>query len=387
MPLIRSAKGCTLLAFLLFWSLACNAQTWVDSVENYAMEHYLPASRYTWTWQHAAFLNTMVKRYEQTDAEERVAYLNYVTKAMHRTMAGANGKSPNAVASGLGLAFLLEETGEERYREVCERIFTQYLAIRRTREGAVSHLMWGTELWDDTVFMVGQFLIAMYRATADEKYLTELGLQMRTHRAKLRDEATGLWVHGWDANEKDGLPYFCGQMGWPNDSTRRSAEIWGRGNGWIFVTLSDALETTPRTHPLWAEFAGYLKEMTLNLPSLQDRRTGHWFQLPARPTDHDNFIESSCTAMFAYGILSALKLGIIEGAAFQHSVDMAYRGLRQHSIRPVGKGHLTPTNVCIGTCIGDKDYYLRRGVQEGRSFGLAMFIQFGMRYEMEKGLR
>jgi unsaturated rhamnogalacturonyl hydrolase len=119
------------------------------------------------------------------------------------------------------------------------------------------------ELWDDTVFMVGQFLMAMYKATGDEQYLTELGIQMRTHREKLSDEATGLWVHGWDANDKDGLPYFCGQMGWPDDSTRRSAEIWGRGNGWIFVTLSDALgDHPPRTSTLWTEFAGYLKEMT-----------------------------------------------------------------------------------------------------------------------------
>jgi unsaturated rhamnogalacturonyl hydrolase len=362
-------------------------QTWVDSVEQYAMQRYLPASKYTWTWQHAAFLNTMVKRYHQTEADKKAAYLNYVTKAMHRTMAGGNGKTPNAVASGLGLAFLLAKTGEDPYRQKCEKIFEQYMLIRRTPEGGVSHLPISLELWDDTVFMVGQFLMAMYKATGDEKYLTELGIQMRVHREKLRDEKTGLWVHGWDANQKDGVPYFCGQMGWPDDATRRSAEIWGRGNGWIFVTLSDALETIPREHPMWTEFAGYLKEMTLNLPALQDEATGHWFQLPVRNTDPDNFIESSCTAMFAYGIISALKLGIIEGAAFERSVDMAYRGLRQHSIRDLGNGHLTATNVCIGTCIGDKDYYLKRGVQEGRSFGLAMFIQFGMRYEIEKGLR
>lgn len=372
---------------LWWWAGASQAQTWVDSLENHAMHHYLPASKYTWSWQHAAFLHTMVNRFNQTEGERRSTYLHYVTRAMHRTMAGANGRSPNNVASGLGLAFLLQQTGDQRYRQRCDKIYRQYLKIRRTPDGAVSHLMWGTELWDDTVFMVGQFLIAMYRATGDERYLTELGLQMRTHRARLHDEATGLWVHGWDANNKDGLPYFCGQMGWPDDSTRRSAEIWGRGNGWIFVTLSDALETMPRTHPLWAEFAGYLKEMTLHLPALQDPRTGHWYQLPVRPTDPENFMESSCTAMFAYGLLVALDLGIIEGGAYERSVALAYNGLRQHSIRAVGNGGLTCTNVCIGTCIGDKDYYLHRGVQDGRSFGLATFINFGMRYEMEKGLR
>ena len=369
------------------WPRLANAQTWVDSLEVYAREKYLPASGYTWTWQHAAFLNAMIKRHGQVDTARGQVYLDYVTKAMHRTMAGANGNSPNAVASGLGLAFLLEKTNEERYREKCAKIFSEYLRIRRTSEGAVSHLAWSTELWDDTVFMVGQFLIAMYRATGDEKYLNELALQMRLHREKLRDEKTGLWYHGWDANDKDGLPYFCGQMGWPNDSTRRSEEIWGRGNGWIFVTLSDALEVIPKENPLWTEFAVYLKEMVQHLPELQDKSTGHWFQLPVRNNDPENWIESSSTAMFSYGILMALKLGIVSGSEYKECTDRAYLGLRKHSIEAVGNGYLTATNVCTGTCIGDRRYYLKRGVQNGRSFGLGMFIQFGARYEIENGIR
>ncbi len=371
---------------LLFASLNLNAQTWVDSVETYSMQSYLPASKYVWSWQHAAFLNTMVKRYGQVEESEKQQYLDYVLKAMNKTKGAANGKSPNGVASGLGMAFLYENTGDEFYKAKCDKIFEQYQKVRRTSEGAVSHLPLSTELWDDTVFMIGQFFIAMYRATGDEKYLNEFALQLRLHREKLRDENTGLWYHGWDANDKDGVPYFCGQMGWPNDSTRVSGEIWGRGNGWIYVTLSDALEVIPRENQLWDEFAGYLKEMLEHLPELQDEKTGHWFQLPIRNDDPDNWIESSSTAMFAYGIITALKLGIVDDRTFVRSTELAYEGLRKYSTEPAKNG-LTCTNVCIGTCIGDKDYYLKRGVQKGRSFGLGMFIQFGMRYEIENGLR
>ena len=371
---------------LLFASLNLNAQTWVDSVETYSMQSYLPASKYVWSWQHAAFLNTMVKRYGQVEESEKQQYLDYVLKAMNKTKGAANGKSPNGVASGLGMAFLYENTGDEFYKAKCDKIFEQYQKVRRTSEGAVSHLPLSTELWDDTVFVIGQFFIAMYRATGDEKYLNEFALQLRLHREKLRDENTGLWYHGWDANDKDGVPYFCGQMGWPNDSTRVSGEIWGRGNGWIYVTLSDALEVIPRENQLWDEFAGYLKEMLEHLPELQDEKTGHWFQLPIRNDDPDNWIESSSTAMFAYGIITALKLGIVDDRTFVRSTELAYEGLRKYSTEPAKNG-LTCTNVCIGTCIGDKDYYLKRGVQKGRSFGLGMFIQFGMRYEIENGLR
>ena len=362
------------------------AQTWVDSVETYAMQSHLPASKYVWSWQHAAFLNTMVKRFDQVDSLEKQTYFDYIETAMHRTKGSANGKTPNGVASGLGMAFLMEQTGDELYRSKCQKIYDQYLKVRRTPEGAISHLPITLELWDDTVFMIGQFMIAMYRATGDEKYLNELAQQFRLHREKLLDKETGLWYHGWDANDKDGLPYFCGQMGWPNDETRVSSEIWGRGNGWLFVTLADALDVTPKDHQLWSEFAGYLKEMVVNLPNLQDEKTGHWYQLPVRKDDPDNWIESSCTAMFAYGILSALKHEIISGDAYGKTVDQAYHGLRVYSTKPEKKG-LTCTNVCTGTCIGDKDYYLNRKVQNGRPFGLGMFIQFGMLYEIENGLR
>ncbi len=328
----------------------------------------------------------MVKRYGQAEEAEKQQYLDYIKKAMHRTKGAADGKTPNRVASGLGMAFLYETTGEEFYKTKCDKIYRQYLKVKRTPEGAISHLPFTLELWDDTVFMIGQFMIAMYRATGEEKYLNELALQFRLHREKLLDQKTGLWYHGWDANDKDGVPYFCGQMGWPDDETRVSGEIWGRGNGWLFVTLSDALEVIPKENPLWEEFAGYLKEMVEHLPELQDEETGHWYQLPVRKDDPGNWIESSCTAMFAYGILAAIKLEIVDDRIYNRCAQRAYDGLRKHSIEPAKDG-LTCTNVCIGTCIGDKDYYLKRGVQKGRSFGLGMFIQFGMLYEMENGLR
>ena len=87
--------------------------------------------------------------------------------------------------------------------------------------------------------------------------------------------------------------------------------------------------------------------------------------------------------MFAYGILSALKHGIVDDRIYNAAVEKAYDSLYKHSTESAKNG-LTCTNVCTGTCIGDKNYYLKRGVQKGRPFGLGMFVQFGMLYEYEK---
>ena len=370
-----------IFVFFLFAFLQDSfAQTWVDSLDSYARESFLPAKNYKWRWTHAALLNTMMKQYDNCAPAQKPLYLAYIKAAMNKTFAVANGKTPNSVASAMGLAFLYSVTKEEKYKTKAEKVYADYLKIRRTKEGAVSHLMLFTELWDDTMFMIGEFLLKMYAATGDEKYLDEFVKQFRLHREKLQNKDYGLWVHGWDSDNKTHCT-FCSEMYWADKQTRRSAELWGRGNGWIVVTLSDALETIPKTNVYWNELAGYLKEMLVHLPELQEKETGHWYQLPARKGEAGNWMESSCTAMFAYGINAALDLGLVNDAAYHTCVTRAYKGLREYSIIPAGKHYLSTQNVCTGTCIGHAQYYYKRKAKTGSPYGLGMFIQFGRRYE------
>ncbi len=361
------------------------AQTWSDSLDTYAREKYLPPSTYHWNWMNASLLYTMIKQYDYSPEQHKKLYLDYVHKAMDKTYSIANGKIPDAVASGSGMALLARITGDEKYKKACKKIYSDYKKIKRTQEGGVSHLRKDLELWDDTIFMIGQFLLEMYKATGDAAYIDELVLQIRVHRDKLQNKEWGLWVHGWDSDQKSHCT-FCGQLNWPDKTTGKSAEIWGRGNGWIIVTLSDALETIPKSHPQWAELAGYLKEMIAHLPELQNKENGHWYQLPTRPLDPKNFIESSSTAMFSFGITKAIELGIVTDSSFKKSIDLAYNGLREYSIKQISEKYLTTKNVCKGTCIGDKDYYLKRKVKDEKPYSIGMFIRFGHEYERMNNL-
>lgn len=356
------------------------ATTWADSMDAYARTVFLPAQKYGWTWQKAALLRAMATQYELQIGPDPTVYLDYIRTAMDKTMGSKRaGQNPNTVASGFGLAWMARITGEEKYRMAAEELYLNYLKIPRASNGGVTHLKRYRELWDDTVFMVGIYLLEMYLLTEDEQYLDELLLQLEAHREKLLDEEWGLWVHGWDGDDQKHCS-ICSQSGWSNNSDKRSQEIWGRGNGWVVVTLTQILESIPRTHPKWTTFASYLEEMLRHLPELQDAVTGHWFQLPVRPKDEGNYIESSCTAMFGYGIAGALRLGIVEGKEYQESLDRAYQGLRRHSIQHKGGSHLTTKNVCKGTCIGNKEYYFKRKAKSEKPFGLGMFILFGRAY-------
>ena len=220
----------------------------------------------------------------------------------------------------------------------------------------------------------------MYRLTGDEKYIADFAAQVRAHSEKLADNKTGLWVHGWDADNEN-YDDKCSIVGWPDKVTRKSSEIWGRANGWVTMALADALNTISQKSDYWKPLEKEFKNILKTLPSLQNKETGHWYQLPLFPSDSLNFQESSCTAMFSYAITLGLKMNILDKKTFQPIIDNSYLGLRKYSTVSIEDKYFVPSQVCGGTCIGDRNYYYNRKVTEGTGFGIGAFILFGIEYE------
>lgn len=375
------------LAIVLLLTLSVKAQTWVDSVDLHGREQFMPADKYKWDWGQATFLNSLIHLYQskQTEAQKKV-YLDYVRTAMDATYAVANGKHPNAVSSAHGMAFLARVTGDKKYLDKAQEIYADYLKIPRAKNGGVSHRAETIELWDDTVYMLNMFLLEMYRLTKDEKYIADFLEQFNAHDEKLIDPLSGLWVHGYD---DDAIDYNdgCSIMGWPDKTTRKSSEIWARGNGWVGMALSDALNTVPRSSKYWKPMQKAFVHYVESIAPLQEAVSGHWYQLVTLPKEPRNFLESSCTAMFAYTITMGLKMKILDKKLYGPMVEKSYQGLRSMSLKSAGAAYLIPTRVSGGTCVGDENYYLTRKITEGTGFGYGSFILFGTAYEQWKGIR
>jgi unsaturated rhamnogalacturonyl hydrolase len=354
-------------------------EKWGDRLAAYAVGEFMPADRYHWDWAQATMLRAVADRHEL--GINREAMLDYVRRAMDATASKANGKHPNAVASGFGMAFLARVTGEEAYARKAREIFSDYQAIPRASNGGVSHRDNVVELWDDTVYMIGLFLLEMYAWTGDEMYLRELSFQITAHAEKLADPATGLWYHGWD-NDDEPFDDGCSMPGWANNPARRGNECWGRGNGWIVMTLANTLHLMPREMSERPALEAMFLKFARALADLQDEATGHWYQLPAYPGESGNFIESSATAMFAYGLSVGIADGLLPSDVFLPVVERAFRGIESHSLTPASDTALTVSNVCSGTCVGDKNYYFNRRVVNGTHFALGATIMFHDRYQL-----
>ncbi len=369
------------IIFFLLFSQALLGQNWIDSLDLHGRQVYMPANEYKWDWGQGTFLNSLIHLYNSKPASEKEVYLSYLEKAMDKTFDVANGKHPNALASGHAMAFLARITGEEKYKKKANELYADYLKTPRTSNGGVSHRVETEELWDDTIYMLSMYMLEMYRFSHDEKYIDELAFQVKAHSEKLAYWRTGLWVHGWDSDVID-YDDKCSIVGWADHITRKSSEYWGRANGWIAMALVDIVETIPQNSKHREAFVLELKNLMRLLPVLQNKNTGHWYQILDDPENPANFQESSCTAMFGYAMVKGIRLGILPMQPYQKSADLAYQGIKKQSLEKVANGpYLTPKNVSGGTCIGYKSYYFNRPKVNGTGFGIASFIMFGIEYE------
>ena len=127
-----------------------------------------------------------------------------------------------------------------------------------------------------------------------------------------------------------------------------SAAFWGRAEGWYFLALVDVLEqmqiaglnqSTNANYSCYTTLKGYLDKLAAGIMAKQDA-TGCWYQLIAMPggysasyyggktyTPTSNYLESSCTALFAAAYLKAIRLGLLDKTTYGDIANKAYQGM------------------------------------------------------------
>ena len=328
-----------------------------------AITRDVPAEKYVYNWRDAVLMKSFIDiaRHDPAKADR---VLKYVDDAMTRLAPKAHGVHPNGIASAIGLAYLQEKGGSDMQTDkALHRVLTQYAAIVRAPNGACSHRVGILELWDDTVYMLGMALIGCHQATGDMAYLDKYADEIIAHAQYLYDSKTGFWYHGW-AETSYPTEDNCCQYGWNNNPQHRNNEFWGRGNGWIAMSLVDILEFLPKTDERYPQIRQMYEQMMKTLTRLQDKNTGLWRQLPLHVKDKDNFLESSGTAMFGYAYAKGYRLGLLD-KSYRAKAEMAYEGIVNHCIENLGTDQIRLGQICAGTCIGDRQYYYRRPVVAG----------------------
>ena len=245
----------------------------------------------------------------------------------------------NAEALKLGLSFAdiqWEAPGDRTTKS------KQNLPLEEQKELHKNGYTPETRFWIDDMYMITFLQVQAYRATGDGKYLDRAAKELALYIKKLQ-RPDGLFDHA------SGVPF-----------------VWGRGDGWVAGGLTLVLTHLPVTNPDYPVIQeGYLKMMNALLRTQRDN--GLWGQLVDDP---ESWTETSGSAMFTFGLVTGVKMGLLDADRFAPAARKAYLAL-------VGKldARANLADVCEGTVKkNDRQHYMARPRVNGAPYGQAALM-------------
>lgn len=259
---------------------------------------------------------------------------------------------------------LYKKTGDERYKKILDHFIPIVEKWPKNAKGGFWHKLFRqNQMWLDTLYMIGPFC-AMYAKEFDKPYLFEvIYQQMNFMRTYMTDKKTGLLYHGWDDSRA---------AEWSNPETGLSPHFWGRAIGWYAVAILDILEYLPEEHPRRADFIQAEIDIIHAIVHYQDEKTGLWCQVVDRTSDPDNWFETSCSCLYTYALSKGIKMDILDDT-YEKYMHRGYQGVID-TLTFDDEGNLFVNKVCVGTGIGDYQFYLQRPVVQNDLHGMGAFL-------------
>ena len=276
------------------------------------------------------------------------------------------------INAGRNLFALYEQTKENRFLLAAKLLKQQLTTQPRTLGGVYWHKeIYPWQIWLDGVYMQGPFNAQFCKVSGDTAGFDDIVDQIIKVYQTLRDEKTGLLYHAFDESR--------GQR-WSDIETGLSPHFWGRAIGWYCMAILDVLDFLPPTHPKRGELAKILVSVLDALLEYQDE-SGMWYQVVDRAGQDGNYLETSCTGMFAYSLLKALRTGLISKEHYRKQALKALEGIKSTYLRKDDKGQLHLGGICSVAGLGGNPYrdgtfhyYICEPVVEDDFKGVGPFI-------------
>jgi len=257
---------------------------------------------YDFNWGEGVQMSGLMQAWERTHNER---YADFVEKwAAFHVPKGSEALMRNTAeskrkgycghwVSGTALVYLYEARKNPEHLRMAREIAGFIRAgATRSPEGAPGHWLGNYQIWVDTLNMTCPLLAKLARVDSKPEYLDDCVNQLLVAARHMQDEQTRLFYHMWD---------------WQFD--RRSPVQWGRGNGWVIMSLADTFEYLPKSHGQYKELKRLAESQARGLLAVQDRE-GVWHTVL---TDPSSYAECSATTMIVYGLLKMVRLEALPG--------------------------------------------------------------------------
>ena len=192
-------------------------------------------------------------------------------------------------------------------------------------------------------------------------------------------------------------------MFWADKETGQTQHCWGRAQGWYSMALIELLDALPEDYARRQEVIDLLQKDLDAIIKWQDQESDVWYQVMDEPNREGNYLESTCSSMFAYVLLKAYNKGYL-GTKYRDAGIKAYQGIIKNFIRINPDETISLTRCCevagLGPGVSAKvlkaapnvkenkkrdgsfEYYISEPIRDNDAKGVGPFIWASL--EMEK---
>ena len=331
-----------------------------------------------WDYCQGLELQAFYKVWEKTKDKR---YFDYM-KSYTDTIIDSNGKiivykksdyNIDKVNPGKFLFLLYSTTKEEKLRIAIDSLYSQLQSHPRTSDGGFWHKkVYPHQMWLDGLYMGTPFL-AEYAMRNNLPASTDDAIhQILTMAKHGYDAKTGLYYHGWDESRS---------QRWSNPKTGQSPNFWSRSIGWYMMSMVDALDFIPASHPQRDEVIKILQNLTDSLLNFNDPKTGMWYQVTDKTDEKGNYLESTGSSMFIYSMVKAGQKGYLPKSYLKKGKSL-YKQFVKTFIKTNNDGTISVTNCCaVAGLGGDKnyrdgsfEYYISEPVRDNDPKAVAPFM-------------
>lgn len=274
---------------------------------------------------------------------------------------------------------LFRVTGKEKYKKAAQLLREQLKTHPRTKEGGFWHKkIYPWQMWLDGLYMGQPFYAEYAQVFGEDTVFNDITRQFVLMEKHARDPKTGLLYHGWDESR---------EQRWANKQTGLSPHVWGRALGWYGMAMVDALDYFPENHAGRDSIIGILNRFAKAVTSVQDGRTGLWYDIPNMPNEPRNYVEASASSMLVYALAKGVRKGYLPATYLAHA-KLGYDGILKQFIKVEdGTTNLHGTVSVSGLGgnpyrDGSFDYYMSEKVIVNDPKGMGAFIKASNEIEL-----
>lgn len=282
--------------------------------------------------------------------------------------------------SGKMLFRIYEQTKDEKYKKALDLLRSQLDTHPRNADGGFWHKkIYENQMWLDGLYMGQPFYAEYaYRNNRVNDYADIIN-QFVTVARHNYDPKTDLYRHACDVSKREK---------WADKTTGWSQHCWGRAMGWYAMACVDVLDFIPEHEAGRESVIEILNKLAAQIKRTQDPATGVWYQVIDRSGDEGNYLESSCSTMFVYTLLKALRKGYI-CPSYMEVAKKGYEGLLTQFIEVDDKGVVSITKGCAVAGLGGKpvyrtgdyNYYITEKIRSNDAKAVGPFIMASLEWE------